>query len=85
MALQCSVASYNMHGFRQGLPCLIDLCSTYDIVFVQEHWLSTPDLHLLNVRAEHIVSLSSAMDDAVARGVLRGRPFGGVAIFVRKV
>jgi len=33
------VASYNLHGFNQGRNVVSSLCDTYDILFVQEHWL----------------------------------------------
>ena len=37
-----TVVTYNMHGFNQGVLELQSLCiaKKYDIVFIQEHWLT---------------------------------------------
>ena len=79
-----SVATYNMHGFRQGYDCLVNLCMNCDIVFVQEHWLAPFDLcYLDQVCQDMICYSSSALTDSISKGCLRGRPFGGVAIFVK--
>ena len=39
------VATYNMHGFRQGNMQLQELCNVYDIVYIQEHWPAPYNLH----------------------------------------
>ena len=39
--------TYNLHGFNQGATQLRDLCSTPDIIAVQEHWLAKHDLDKL--------------------------------------
>jgi len=77
--------TYNMHGFNQGVAMLHELCLSYDIILCQEHWLLTSQLEKIsNLSSDfHCVSVSS-MDDICGRGVLRGRPFGGLATFVRK-
>jgi len=82
---QLTVVSYNLHGFNQGKIPLQSLCSTCDILFVQEHWLAPFDLDKLNaVNPNMICFASTAMDDAVSRDCLVGRPFGGVAIYVNE-
>ena len=37
-----TIASYNMHGFAQGIAELDCFCNErkYDVIFLQEHWLS---------------------------------------------
>jgi len=55
-----------------------------DVVFVQEHWLAPFDLCCLDeVCHDMICYSSSALTESIAKGCLRGRPFGGVAIFVK--
>jgi len=34
------IATYNMHGIKQGSPYLRELCCNHDIIFVQKHWLA---------------------------------------------
>ena len=80
-----TIATFNLHGINQGRCFLESLCSSSDIVFVQEHWLAPFDLHhLYNIHDDTICYASSAMDAAISRGCLSGRPFGGVAVFVKK-
>jgi len=79
------VSSFNMHGFKIGSSCLADLCNMSDIILVQEHWLSPHSLHLLSsVNDNFVYFASSAMCTKLARGVFRGKPFGGVGVIVHK-
>lgn len=88
MASACSglrVTSYNLHGFNQGQHYLLQLCNSEDIIFVQEHWLIPNELDKLNnLHRDFIAFSSSAMSHAISRGILRGRPYGGVAVLIRK-
>ena len=36
------IMSYNMHGFRQGLPVVEDIINMHssDVLLLQEHWLT---------------------------------------------
>ena len=68
-----------MHGFFQGSPALDDIISLYtpDIILLQEHWLTSANLYLLESHfADYYTFGSSAMSRAVESGMLRGRPFG---------
>src|SRR4051812_44698673 len=78
------ICSYNMFGFNNGLNMLNILCESFDIILLQEHWLSTADLHKLNVVHNNFTSFSvSAMDSKIESGILIGRPYGGTAILCR--
>ena len=78
------LVTYNMHGFNQGATMLLDLSVSFDVILCQEHWLLSDQLHKLNDMIDDFRCISvSAMDDVCGRGILRGRPFGGLAIFVR--
>ena len=77
---ELSTCSYNMHGFRNGLNTVIDLCSTFNLVAVQEHWLRSDNLNNIALINEKFAYYgASGMGDACSNGILRGRPFGGVA------
>jgi len=74
-----------MHGYNLGIGCLTDICSVSDVVLLQEHWLFPDNLHVLsNIHNEFLYYANSAMEKKLTNGVFRGRPFGGVAILVRK-
>ena len=84
MEAMCNIVSFNMHGFRQGKEFLPELCTTHDVVFLQEHWLSSADSASLNCIDSHVLYASYAVDSALSKGVLYGRPFGGVAVLIRR-
>ena len=82
-----NVVTFNCHGYNQGIMELKSLCFTkcYDIIFVQEHWLSYDLLRNFDYfNIDYNVYSSTAMDTTLKRGILRGRPFGGLATLVRK-
>ena len=79
-----SLGTYNLHGWNQGSPYLRELLLEYDVICVQEHWLGSHDGHkLINLNDDFTVIVSFAVDYILGNGVLKGRPFGGVAIFIR--
>ena len=82
-----NIISYNLHGLMgQGKVLLKDLCSTKAaaaVIFVQEHWLTPMNMHLLHSFSPHYTAFGiSAMEQAVSHSVLRGRPYGGVATLI---
>jgi len=78
------IVSYNVHGFNQGKSLLTDLCDRYDVIFRQEHWLSSDFLFKKSAVAKEFLCFSkSGMDDTIVSRVLTGRPFGGLSILVR--
>jgi len=81
----CSVVSYNLHGFNQGVSILPNILSLYDVVCVQEHWLFPFDLNKLSAISDKFVTFScSSMSDVISNGTFKGRPYGGLAVFVKK-
>ena len=79
------IMSYNMHGFNQGYLALDDLIATncYDVLFLQEHWLTPPNLSVFDNHFTDYFSVGcSAMAKNVECGMLRGRPFGSVITLV---
>jgi len=86
MAGSFTVISYNLHGFNQGEPLLREFCANHlpHVVYVQEHWLSNINMsNILSLSDNYYCLCTSAMEDAIQSGILRGRPFGGVAILFR--
>ena len=80
-----SAVSFNMHGFNQGVPALRELilCQKSDIFLLQEHWLLQSNLcKFSQIFPDFCCYGSSAMNECIEGGLLRGRPFGGVAILV---
>ena len=83
-----NIVTYNMHGFNQGIVLLNSLCDydNYDVIYIQEHWLS-PDL--LNnfdyFKNNYLIFCSSSMSTSLSHSILRGRPFGGLCILISKL
>ena len=56
-----------------------------DVVFLQEHWLTPSNLDEFSVDfPSHFCFGASAMFNAVETGILRGRPFGGVMVLLKR-
>src|ERR1043165_6496477 len=83
-----SVVSYNLHSLNQGESLLKILCSSpefaCDCICLQEHWLTPLQLGKLNNLSDnHTFFGISAMESVIQNSVLKGRPFGGVGIFLK--
>lgn len=62
---------------------IYDLCTKYDVLLLQEHWLSPNELdYLNNIHPDFLACGQSAMD--ISQGIIIGRPYGGTAILYRK-
>ena len=78
------IVTLNLHGFKGNWSYLQTLLDSYDIVFVQEIWLLECELHLLHdLSREFTVYARTGMAHSVASGIVKGRPYGGVAVLVR--
>lgn len=75
--------SFNCKGFKRSIDGVRDLCSTADIVALQETWLLPHDVPLLGTTHPDFAYYGKSAVDTSA-GILRGRPYGGVAILWRK-
>lgn len=81
----CPVAikSLNIHGFNQSEHYMKHLLHSTDILCIQEHWLADYDFYkLMNINNNFNVICSSPMDNVIGKCIMRGRPYGGLAIFV---
>jgi len=78
-------ACYNMYGFDNGYSALTDLCKSFDIIAVEEHWLAPYNLDKLrNFNAQFDCFCWSSMSDKIELGLNTGRPFGGIGILFNK-
>ena len=68
---------------KSSVPEIRQLCDTSDVVFLQETWLASDELHLLASLDDRFYGQGvSAMD--AGNKLLRGRPHGGLGILWRK-
>ena len=78
----CVIGTYNVHGINgPTLSYINDIMTTHDFLLIQEHWLQTSQLHLLNDKIKNIHSYGiSGMNE---NELHTGRPYGGCAILWR--
>ena len=80
-----NILSYNMRGFHSGFSLVHELCNKYSIIAIQEHWLRLDELYKLGLVSDNFeFSGISGMNEVSARGLRKGRPFGGVAFLWHK-
>ena len=81
-----NILSLNCHGFNLGtLHYLRDKCSEYDILVLQETWLSNESCNKLDdISPNFLVIHTSAVENKTHDNYLAGRPFGGTAVMYNK-
>lgn len=76
------ISSFNCKSIKSSVIDLAKICNECDIVLLQETWLRSCELNVINsVHNDFEGRAWSAMDDNVEH---RGRPFGGLAVMWRK-
>lgn len=79
----CNFATFNCKNVKRSLEHIRQLCRASDIIALQETWLLPEDINFLgSIDDEFGFTGTSAVDTAA--GVLRGRPYGGVALLWKK-
>ncbi|XP_072941911.1 uncharacterized protein [Epargyreus clarus] len=77
------LSTFNCKSVKRSVDSVRSLCDTSDVVALQETWLLPHDLpYLCAVHKDFACTGTSAVDTGA--GVLRGRPYGGVALLWRK-
>ncbi|XP_063635034.1 uncharacterized protein LOC134805719 [Cydia splendana] len=72
-------ASFNCKSVKRSVDGIRELCRTCDLIALQETWILPDDLPYLSTIDDGFgYTGTSAVDTSV--GILRGRPFGGVAL-----
>lgn len=75
--------SFNCSGVKRCIDGVRELCQTADILALQETWLWPHDILFLgSIHEDFGYTGKSGVD--TSRGIVRGRPYGGVAILWRK-
>jgi hypothetical protein len=84
MSESLGIVSYNLHGINNGRSLPVELCSDplVSYIAIQEHYLTSNNLHLLNsIHPDFIGFGISAMSKRLEKEIYRGRPFGGVGSY----
>ncbi|XP_045502143.1 uncharacterized protein LOC123699266 [Colias croceus] len=79
-----NLISFNCKNVTRSVECVRQLCRSADVVALQETWLMPHDLGFLAAIDDDFACTGTSAVDTSA-GVLRGRPYGGVALLWRKV
>ena len=76
---QLRILSLNCHGLNVGCRnYLRDVLNWFDVVLLQETWLSDGNCSILSdLSSDFIYFHSSSMEDRLTAGIFTGRPFGG--------
>ena len=77
------INSYNCRSVKNSLADVRCLCDRSSIVLLQEHWIPQQELEFFNNVHKDFISFSSSPVD-LSKELLVGRPYGGLAILVRK-
>ena len=78
-----TICTYNCRSVKSSVSELQSLCSSADLIFLQEHWLLPFELNFLDNIHDDFISVGlSAVD--VESDVCVGRPYGGTAILYNR-
>ena len=73
------IVTFNCHGFKSSVYDILLLCEQFDVILLQELWLSCEDISLLrSIHKAFEAYAVSAMNDQL--GIQVGRPFGGIGV-----
>ena len=79
------ICSLNCEGIRRSSSYICDILksTSCDILCLQETWTMDSNLeHLFNIHSDYLFTCISGFDHTV--NIIKGRPYGGVAIFYKK-
>ena len=76
------LCTYNCRGSRSGSNYVSSILDSYDLIFIQEHWLLPDHLGALNNISDDFISVGVSGIDTSE--VLVGRPYGGCGILLLK-
>ena len=77
------ITSSNCFGLKTSLYQVYELCEISDIVFLQETLLFSHELSMLSTLHPEFEGMGVSAIDSTS-GIITSRPFGGVAILIRK-
>lgn len=79
----CRMVSFNCKNVKTSVSYIRELCKSSDIIALQETWLLPHEIPLLSTIDDDFNWTGTSAVDTGA-GILRGRPYGGVALLWRK-
>ena len=72
---QSNIASYKLHGLNSGISLLLDHCTKFHIIVVQEHWQSPQHLYKLSkVHKDFNCFSASGLNKSLESEILRADP-----------
>lgn len=77
------LASFNCKSVKRSIEHIRSLCKTSHIIALQETWLLPFELSFLSTIDDSFGSTGSSAVD-ISTGMLKGRPYGGVALLWNK-
>ena len=78
-----SIVSYNCRGIKNPIVDIKKLCEAYEIIFLQETWITKQNLDFLSIISDHHYSFGYSSIDECDE-LRKGRPCGGTAILWKK-
>ena len=77
------INTYNCYGMKSSIVDLYELCRHNDLILLQEIWLFKFELNLIStIHPEFEAYGISAIQHS--EEIINGRPYGGLAILIRK-
>jgi len=77
--------SLNCHGYNMATALYLNrICSNFDVILLQETWLSSVNCNKLDNINDFVSVHTSAMEEKLVSNMFTGLPFGGTAILLRK-
>ena len=76
------IFSINCAGVTNKIPLIRDICASYDLIFLQETWLTPDNINLLST--VHADFCSHSITAVNLHEPLIGRPHGGLSILWRR-
>ena len=77
------ICSFNCNSLKNSLTEVSELCSRYDLIFLQEIWLGKFELSSFNSIHNYFLGLGVTVFD-FSNTLLKSRPYGGITILWRK-
>ena len=76
------IFSLNCSGISNKIPIIRDICHHYDLIFLQETWLTPDNINFLDIAHDDFCSYS--MSAVNLDRPLVGRPYGGLSVLWRR-
>ena len=80
------ICTFYCHGIKGGLEYVLELASSHDVLFINEHWLQQKDIHTIcSITETNNLKLWTYLKSSVdQRHQLNGRPYKGLGFLCRR-